>query len=97
MCQGDSAVLVGNLLNCCEAWYNITKLELGHIKQVNKSLWCNLLEVARTIPYDLICLDMGLEPLRYVIMKRRLIYLQFILKQKETSLVKNFLIPYLPV
>ena len=85
------SMLVGTLLTCCEAWYNITEVELGHIEQVDKSLWCNLLEVAKTVPYDLICLDMGLEPLRYVIMKRRLIYLQFILKQKETSMVKKFL------
>ena len=85
------SMLVGTLLTCCEAWYNVTESELGQIEQVDKSLWCALLEVARTVPYDLICLDLGLEPLRYVIMKRRLLYLQHILKQKETSLVKKFL------
>ena len=85
------SMLVGTLLTCCEAWYNITEEDLRQIEQVDKSLWCNLLEVAKTVPYDLICLDLGLEPLRYVIMKRRLIYLQYILKQKESSLVKKFL------
>jgi hypothetical protein len=85
------SMLVGTLLTCCEAWYAVTEVELGQIEQVDKSLWCNLLEVARTVPYDLICLDLGLEPLRYIIMKRRLIYLQFILKQKETSLARQFL------
>ena len=37
------------------------------------------------------CLEVGLVPIRYIIMRRRLIYLQHILKQKETSLVKQFL------
>ena len=49
------------------------------------------LETAQTVPYDLVCLELGIEPLRYIIMRRRLIYLQHILKQKETSLIKQFL------
>ena len=49
-----------------------------------------MLEVARTIPYDLICLEVGLEPIRYIIMRRRLMYLQHIMKQNETSLIKHF-------
>jgi hypothetical protein len=60
------------------------------LEQVDKSLWCNLLEVARTVPYDLICLELGLEPIRYIIMRRKLMYLQHIMKQKETSLIENF-------
>ena len=85
-----NSMLVGTLLSCSEAWYNITEKELVQLEQVDKSLWCNLLEVARAVPYDLICLELGLEPIRYIIMRRRLMYLQHIMKQKETSLIKNF-------
>ena len=84
------SMLVGTLLSCSEAWYNITEKELVQFEQVDKSLWCNLLEVARTVPYDLICLELGLEPIRFIIMRRRLMYLQHIMKQKESSLIKNF-------
>ena len=42
------------------------------------------MEVSRTVPYDLVCLELGLEPLRFIIMRRRLLYLQ-----KNTSLIKN--------
>ena len=85
-----NSMLVGTLLSCSEAWYNITEKELVQLEQVDKYLWCNLLEVARTVPYDLICLELGLEPIRFIIMRRRLMYLQHIMKQKETSLIKNF-------
>ena len=85
------SMLVGTLLSCSEAWYNITEVQLVQLEQVDKSLWCNLLEIAKTVPYDLVCLELGLEPIRYIIMKRRLIYLHHILKQKESSLVKKFL------
>ena len=36
------------------------------------------------------CLELGLEPLRFIIMRRGLLYLQSILKQKENSLMKKF-------
>ena len=85
------SMLVGTLLSCSEAWYNVSEAELGQLEQVDKSLWCNLLEVARTVPYDLLCLELGVEPLRFIIMRRRLVYLQHVLKQNESSLVKQFL------
>ena len=86
------SMLVGTLLSSSEAWYNVSEADLGQVEQVDKSLWCNLLEVARTIPYDLLCLELGVEPLRFIIMRKRLIYLQHILKQKESSLVRQFLL-----
>ena len=58
---------------------------------MDKSLWCNILEVARTIPHELACLEIGIEPIRFIIMIRRLIYLKYILNKEETSLVKKFL------
>ena len=85
------SMLVGTLLSCSEVWYNVNEVELGQLEQVDKGLWCQILEVARTVPYDLICLELGIEPLRYIIMRRRLMYLQHVLKQKDTSLVKQFL------
>ena len=85
------SMLVGTLLSCSEAWYNVSEAELGQIEQVDKSLWCNLLEGARTVPYDLICLELGVEPLCFIIIRKRLSYLQHILKQKESSLFRQFL------
>ena len=84
------SMLVGTLLTCSEAWYNVTETDLRSLEQSDKSLWCNLLEVAQTVPYDLVCLELGLVPIRYIIMRRRLVYLQHILKQKESSLIKQF-------
>ena len=57
------SMLVGTLLTCSEAWYNLTETDLLQLEQVDKALWCSLLEVSSTVPYDLICLELGLEPL----------------------------------
>ena len=90
-------MLVSTLLTCCEASDNLTEIDLGNLEQSDKALWCDILEVARTVTYDLVCvvclvcLEIGLVPIRYIIMRRRLINLLHILKQKETSLAKQFL------
>ena len=84
------SMLVGTLLTCSEARYNITEADLVQLEQIDKALWSQLLEVARTVPYDLLCLKLGIEPFRYIIMRRMLLYLQHILKQKDTSLIKRF-------
>ena len=55
--------VVGTLLSCSEAWYNLSEADLGHLEKIDKALWCNLLEVARTVPYDLVFCELALEPL----------------------------------
>ena len=77
------SMLVGTLLACSEVWYNVSEVELGQLEQVDKAIWCQLLEVVQTIPYDLLRLELGVEPLRFIIMRRRLVYLQHVLKQKR--------------
>ena len=67
------SMLVGTLLTCSEAWYGVSDTELEQLEQVDKALRTGLLEVSRTVPYDLVCLELGMEPLRYIIMKRRII------------------------
>ena len=43
---------------------------------------------------DLLCLDLGVEPLRFIVIRKRLIYLQHILKQNKSSLVRQFLMTH---
>ena len=86
------SMLVGTLLSGSEAWYNMTESNLGHLEQVDKSLWCNILEVARTIPYELACLEIGIEPIRFIIMRRSLIYLKYILNKKKNVSCQEVLI-----
>ena len=66
-------MLVGTLLTCSEAWYNITEADLVQLEQLDKALCSQLLEVARTLLYDLLCLKLGVEPFRYDIMRRKLL------------------------
>ena len=86
------SMLVGTLLSCSEVWYGVTEDDLSRLEQADKGFWCSLVEIARTVPYELVCLELGVLPLRFIIMRRRLVYLQHVLKENETSLIKSFLI-----
>ena len=66
------SMLVGTMLSCSEAWYNLTEEDLGQVEQADKGLWCSLMEVARTTPSDRLCLELGIEPLLFIIMRRTL-------------------------
>jgi hypothetical protein len=85
------SIMVSTLLSCSEVWYGVTEDDLGRLEQVDKGFWCSLLEIARTVPYELLCLEVGVVPLRFIIMRRRLVYLHRILKEKESSLLHSFL------
>ena len=43
-----NSMLVGTLLTCSEAWYNVTEVDMVQLEQLDKGLWSQLLEVART-------------------------------------------------
>ena len=49
-----NSMLKGTLLFNSEAWYGVKQNELNHLEQVDKSLWCNIFEVAKTVLYELI-------------------------------------------
>ena len=77
-------MLVGTLLSCSEVWYGVTDDDLIKLEQADKGFWCSLVEIARTVSYEL-----GVAPLRFIIMRRSLVYLQHVLKEKENYLIRS--------
>ena len=50
----------------------------------------NLMNCSSSVPKDLIYLELGIVPIRFIIQTRRLLYLHHILQQKEESLLYRF-------
>ena len=50
----------------------------------------NLFECSRNVPIDILYLEMGVIPIKYIIKMRRLMFLKHILKQNEESLLFQF-------
>ena len=87
-----NAYLISSMLSCSETWYNVTESELRKLEQVDEKLMCKILDCSSQVTHEMLYLELGLLPIRFIIKLRRLTYFQHILHQKQrNSLIYNFL------
>ena len=86
-----SSHLVSSLLTNSEAWYNVTQADIDLLEGVDEMLLRRVLECPMSTPKEMLYLELGVLPLRYIIKMRRLNFLQYILKEDNNSLIYSFL------
>ena len=74
------------LLNS-EVWYGLTKDDINQLEVVDHSLLRRILSAPACSPTPMLYLELGVLPIKYVIMIRRLMYLQYLLQEKDDSLL----------
>ena len=79
------------LLTNSEAWYNVTQADIDMLEGVDEMLLRRVLECPMSTPKEMLYLELGVLPLRYIIKMRRLNFHQFILKEDNNSLIYSFL------
>ena len=79
------------MLTNAEAWYNVTKADIELLESVDESLLRRILETPVSTPKEMLYLEMGVAPIRFIIKMRRLNFLQYMLKEDEDSLVHSLL------
>ena len=84
-----SLFLSSVLLNS-EAWYALSLADVEQLEIVDQALLRRILETPSSTPNVSLYLEMGCLPIRYVIKTRRMMFLHYILNQKETSLIHKF-------
>ena len=57
------------------------------MEQIDEYLLRSILETGRSTPKVMLYLEMGCMPIRFILMKRRIIYLHYILHQDKKSLL----------
>ena len=90
-----NAYLISSILNSSEVWYGVTVTEYEQLESVDQMWVKNLFNCSSFVPIDLLYLEIGIWPIRFIIMKRRCLYLQQILQQEEKSLLFRFFIAQL--
>ena len=83
--------LVSSLLTNAEAWYNVTQANIDLLESVDKSLLRRVLDCPMSTPKEMLYLELGIVPIRYIIKMRRLNFLQYILQEDEDCLIHTFL------
>ena len=83
------SLFLSSLLLNSEAWVNYTEKDIRILEQCDENLLSSILECESNSSNALKYLELGVIPIRFEIMKRKLLFLQYILKQgKETMIYK---------
>ena len=87
----DSLLLNGFLTNA-EAWYGLTNPNIEVLENVDELLLRKVFEVPSTCPKEMLHLELGCLPIRYVVTTRRLLFLHYFLHEEEDSLIHKVLV-----
>jgi hypothetical protein len=82
----SSLFLSSTLLNC-EAWVNLSEQNIRSLEQTDEMLLSKILNCDSNSSNVHKYLELGIHPIRFEIMKRKVLFLQYILHQEETSMM----------
>ena len=86
-----NSLLRGSFLYTAEAMINISEQDFRHIEQIEEDLMRKLFSTDRSCPLHLMYLEAGQVPARFQIKRMILVFFQYILKQKEESMLFRML------
>ena len=86
-----SSLLLNSILLNSEAWINLTNKNIRTLEQIDESFLSKILECEANTSNTIKYLELGIYPIRFEIMKRKVIFLQYILKQEKTSMMYQVL------
>ena len=83
------SVFLNGILTNRETWYNIKEEHFKVLEDADNSLMRNIFNAHSKTACELFWLETGRIPVRYIVSKRRLMYLWTILKRSEDQLVRK--------
>ena len=85
------SLFLSSLLLNSEAWVNYTEKDIRILEQCDENLLSSILECESNSSNALKYLELGVIPIRFEIMKRKLLFLQYILKQGKDTMIYKIL------
>ena len=85
-----NSLFLSSLLSNCEAWVNLTMKNVTDLETVDEQLLRAILSAHPKTPIELLYLELGVIPVRFILMSRRMNFLWYLIHDKEESLLKNF-------
>ena len=76
-------IMIGGLLNNAESWINITQKNIEDLEKTDLILQRKVLSVTGNPSRVFMMLELGIIPVRFVIMKKRLHFLHYILNENK--------------
>ena len=82
-----SSLLLSSLLLNSEAWVNLSDKDIRSLEQTDENLLAKILGCDSNTSNVFKYLELGIYPIRFEIMKRKIIFLQYILQQEKESMI----------
>ena len=84
----ESMLLNGMLYNS-EAWHGITKADVATLEKVDQALLRSILGAHKGTPTEMIYLETGTVPIRWILSQRRVNFLKHILTRNKEELIRK--------
>ena len=80
-------MLIGGMLTNAESWINITNKDLDYLEQPDTILERKLFSKSGNLSKFFIYLELGIIPVKFVLMQKIMNFLHYILKEDTDSMV----------
>ena len=84
------SLFVNGILTNLEASYRLTDSEIEELEKCDEQLLRIILECPCTTPKEMLYLELGVIPIRYIVMSRRMTFYHYILNEDSQSLIHKF-------
>ena len=84
------SMLLSSILTNCEAWYRVKEQEVVILERCDENLLRMFFEAPATTPKCMLYLETGTKPIQFLIMKKRLMFLWYMLNEDENCLINRF-------
>ena len=82
-------LLLGGLLTNSESWINIPEKDIEHFEKPDTSLMRKVLSETGKASKVFMLLELGIIPVRFVLMQKRMMFLYYILKENTNSMIRK--------
>ena len=82
-----ASFLLNGILTNSEVWYGLKTADFENLEQIDERLLRRILEVGSGCPREMLYLETGSIPIRFIITYRRLMFLHYILSEDQDSLI----------
>ena len=73
-----------------EVWYNVTEKDIKELNKVDKVFLQKLMQVPKSVPGESLYLEMGILPIKSILITRRMRYLKYLLQRNPNSMLSKF-------
>ena len=85
-----NSLFINGILTNMEACYGLTEHEIDQLEKCDEQLLRTVLECPASTPKEMLYLELGVTPIRHIVMARRVMFYHYIINQDPKSLIYRF-------